>query len=110
MKKIISFKDHIKKEYDLKSETMKAIYGSFEEFLDNSVESGEYKAWIESIKDRILSEDEMNIIAKDIHKFGKVFPNQIHKILGIICHQQNVDMPEVEGCLTSKYWESKFNK
>lgn len=110
MKKFVGFLDYLKSIYLNKPDNLKEIYGSFENFSKNALKTGLYREWIEEIKDKSLSENEMNQIAQDMKEYGKVSVEKIHTGLAMICHQQNIELPPVGGCLTPEYWKDFFKE
>lgn len=104
----IRFPDYLKGLYEDKSDRMKALYGSFEKFKKNALAVGAYKDWIESLRDKNLSHQEMKNVAQAMYQYGNVEVKNIHTQLALLCHQFNVELPAVAGCLTPAYWESFF--
>lgn len=109
MIKFISMEKMIAAKWSKLKPGLKSAYGSKAKFLEARLGCGLFKDWIEGIRDVSLTRSEMNSIAHSMVKYIGVKHSEIHTRLAMMCHQQNVDLPEVHGCLTAEYWESYFS-
>ncbi|MGD1524045.1 hypothetical protein [Vibrio owensii] len=92
------------------SDKMRSIYGTESNFTKQCIANGELKDWIESLNGLELDRQQVNHIAMCLVKHGVCKPSSVHTQLALMCRLNDVELPLVEGILTSEFWVNHFKK
>lgn len=85
------------------------IYPSETKHRVNYVGSYGFEPWLDSMKDTVLTEIQLNSVVKTFMKFGGQKTADIPFLINSLERDHGIEIPAKEGIATREYWDKKFN-
>lgn len=100
------FSHFVARKYLALSDKMQSFYRTPERHMANYVTCYGFSEWLKTnLSNRVWDEFWTQEVAHTYVNHGNYQPSEIPTVLGLITRYHNVELPDVEGLLTPKFWE-----